>query len=51
MQQRRKPHLDSIRRNLRCVKATQNNGVFYKVDLDIELEGYTGVDWVGSQID
>ena len=50
MQQPTKPHLDCIRRILRYIKTTQNYGLFYRVDLDIKLEGYTYVDWVGSQM-
>ena len=51
MQHPTKPHLDCIRRILRYVKATQNYGLFYRADLDIKLEGYTDVDWAGSQTD
>ena len=51
MQQPTKPHLDCIRRILRYVKATQNYGLFYRADLDINLEGYTDADWAGSQTD
>jgi hypothetical protein len=51
MQQPTKPHLECIRRILRYVKATLNYGLFYKADLDIELEGYTDADWAGNQTD
>jgi hypothetical protein len=49
MQQSTKPHLDCIRRILRYVKATQNYGLFYRADLDLNLERYTDDDWAGSQ--
>jgi len=48
MQSPRKPHLDAVRRILRYVKATAHYGLFYEHGRDLDVHGYTDVDWAGS---
>ena len=51
MQCPRKPHLDSVRRTLHYVSATLDYALFYGADSELELYGYTNVDWAGSVYD
>ena len=47
MQVPRKPHLDAPRRVLCYAKSMLNYGLFYAHGVEIEVFGYTDVDWVG----
>ena len=51
MQMPRKPHLDAIRCILRYVKSTLCYGLFYEAGKEIQVFGYTDVDWAGSMYD
>ena len=51
MQCPRKPHLDSVRRELRYVSETLDYALFYGADSELELYGYTDADWAGSAYD
>ena len=48
MQLPRKPHLDLVRRTLRYVSATSDYALFYAANIEVQLYGYTHVDWAGS---
>ena len=51
MQMPRKPHLDAVRCILRYVKSTLHYGLFYEAGKEIQVFGYTDVDWVDSMYD
>jgi hypothetical protein len=45
MQTPRKPHLDVMRRILRYIKHTLKCGIFYEAKSQLQIHGYTNVDW------
>jgi hypothetical protein len=47
----RKPHLDAVRRILRYIKHTLQCGIFSEANNQLQLHGYTNVDWVGNVSD
>ncbi|MCO5548731.1 hypothetical protein L7F22_002192 [Adiantum nelumboides] len=47
----RKPHLDSMRRILRYVRATLDYALFYDACTQAQVHGYTDSDWAGSSFD
>ncbi|MCO5572927.1 hypothetical protein L7F22_026688 [Adiantum nelumboides] len=51
MQLPRKPHLDVVRRTLRYVSATLGYALFYEASTELQLSGFTDVDWAGSVCD
>ena len=51
MQVLRKPHLDAARRVLCYSKSMLNYGIFYAHGVDIEVFGYTNIDWAGCSYD
>jgi hypothetical protein len=51
MQTPRKPHLDAVRRILRYIKHTLHCGIFYEAKSQLQVHGYTYVDWVGNVLD
>ncbi|MCO5611242.1 hypothetical protein L7F22_065494 [Adiantum nelumboides] len=52
MQLPRKPHLDTVRRILRYVRATLDYApLFYDAGTQVQIHGYTNFDWVGSSSD
>jgi hypothetical protein len=48
MQTPRKPHLDAMRRILRYIKHTLQCGIFYEAKSQLQVHGYTNVDWAGN---
>ena len=46
-----KPHLDGMRRTLRCVRSTLDYALFYEARVPLELYGYTNAYWDGSIAD
>jgi hypothetical protein len=51
MQTPQKPHLDAMRRILRYIKLTLQCGIFYETKSQLQVHGYTNVDWVGNVLD
>ncbi len=51
MQTPRKPHLDVVRCILRYIKHTLQCGVFYETKSQLQVHGYTDVDWVNNVLD
>jgi hypothetical protein len=51
MQIPRKPHLDAVRRILKYIKHTLQCGIFYEAESQLQVHGYTNVDWVGNVSD
>ena len=49
MQSPHKPHLNVVRRTLQYVKSTTHYGLFYEHGRDLDVHGYTDVDWAGSE--
>jgi hypothetical protein len=48
MQTPRKPHLDAVRRILRYIKHILQCGIFYEAKSQLQVHGYTDVDWAGN---
>ncbi len=48
MQTPQKPHLDALRHILRYIKHTLQCGIFYEAKTQLQVHGYTNVDWVGN---
>jgi len=44
----RKPHLDVVRRMLRYIKHILQSGIFYEAKSQLQVQGYTDVDWAGN---
>jgi hypothetical protein len=44
----RKPHLDAIRHILRYIKHTLQCGIFYEAKSQLQVHGYTDVDWASN---
>jgi hypothetical protein len=51
MQTPRKPHLDVVRRILKYIKHTLQCGIFYEAKSQLQVHGYTDVDWAGNVLD
>ncbi len=51
MQTPRKPHLDAVRRILRYIKHTLHYEIFYEAKSQLQIHGYTDVDWAGNVSD
>jgi len=51
MQTPRKPHLDAVRRILRYIKHTLHCGIFYEAKSQLQVHGYTNVDWASNVSD
>ncbi len=51
MQTPRKPHLDAVKRILRYIKHTLQCGNFYEAKSQLQVHGYTNVDWVSNVSD
>jgi hypothetical protein len=51
MQTPRKPHLDAVRRILRYIKHTLQCGIFYEAKNQLQVHGYTDVDWASNGSD
>ncbi|MCO5549319.1 hypothetical protein L7F22_002787 [Adiantum nelumboides] len=51
MQLPRKPHLDAMRRIVRIVRATLDYTLFYDAGTQVQVHGYTDLDWVGKVSD
>jgi hypothetical protein len=51
MQTPQKPHLDAVRRILRYIKHTLQCGIFYEAKSQLQVHGYTDVDWAGNVSD
>jgi hypothetical protein len=51
MQTPRKPHLDAVKRILRYIKHTLDCGIFYEGKSQLQVHGYTDVDWAGNVSD
>jgi hypothetical protein len=51
MQTPRKLHLDAMRHILRYIKHTLRCGIFYEAKSQLQVHGYTNVDWVGNVSD
>ncbi len=51
MQTPRKLHLDAMRRILRYIKHTLQCGIFYEAKSQLQVHGYTNVDWAGNVSD
>jgi len=51
MQTPRKPHLDAVRCILRYIKHTLQCGIFYEAKSQLQVHGYTDVDWAGNVSD
>ncbi len=51
MQTPRKPHLDAVRCILRYIKHTLRCGIFYEAKSQLQVHGYTDVDWAGNVSD
>jgi hypothetical protein len=48
MQTPRKPHLDAMKCILRYIKHTLQCGIFYEAKSQLQVYGYTDVDWAGN---
>jgi hypothetical protein len=48
MQTPRKPHLDTVRHILRYIKHTFQCGIFYEAKSQLQVHGYTDVDWANN---
>jgi hypothetical protein len=48
MQTPPKPHLDAMRRILRYIKHTLKCGIFYETKSQLQVHGYTDVNWAGN---
>ncbi len=48
MQTPRKPHLDAVKCILRYIKHTLQCGIFYEAKNQLQVHGYTNVDWAGN---
>ncbi len=46
-----KPHLDGVRCILRYIKHTLQCGIFYEAKSQLQVHGYTDVDWAGNVLD
>jgi hypothetical protein len=51
MQTPQKPHLDAVRRILRYIKHILQCGIFYETKSQLQVHGYTDVDWVSNVSD
>jgi hypothetical protein len=51
MQTPRKPHLDTMRRILWYITHTLQCGIFYEAKSQLQVHGYTDVDWAGNVSD
>jgi hypothetical protein len=51
MQTPRKPHLDVVRRILRYIKHILQCGIFYEAKSQLQVHGYTDVDWADNVSD
>jgi hypothetical protein len=51
MQTPRKPHLDIMKHILRYIKHTLHCGIFYEAKNQLQVLGYTNVNWVGNVSD
>jgi hypothetical protein len=51
MQTPRKPHLDVMMRILRYIKHTLHCGIFYEAKSQLQVHGYTDVDWASNVLD
>jgi hypothetical protein len=51
MQTPRKPHLDVMRCILRYIKHTLQCGIFYEAKSQLQVHGYTNVDWANNVSD
>jgi hypothetical protein len=51
MQTPRKPHLDAVKCILRYIKHTLRCGIFYEAKSQLQVHGYTDVDWAGNVLD
>jgi hypothetical protein len=51
MQTPRKPHLDVVKRILRYIKHILQCGIFYEAKNQLQIHGYTDVDWAGNILD
>jgi hypothetical protein len=51
MQTPRKPHLDAVRHILRYIKHTLQCGIFYEAKSQLQVHGYTYVDWASNVLD
>ncbi len=51
MQTPQKPHLDAVRRILRYIKHTLQCGIFYEAKSQLQVHGYTDVDWADNVSD
>jgi len=51
MQTTRKPHLDAVKRILRYIKHTLQCGIFYETKSQLQVHGYTDVDWADNVLD
>jgi histone deacetylase 1/2 len=48
MQTPQKPHLDAMRRIVKYIKHTLQCGIFYEAKSQLQVHGYTDVDWAGN---
>jgi hypothetical protein len=48
MQTPQKPHLDVVRHILRYIKYTLQCGIFYEAKSQLQIHGYTNVDWANN---
>jgi hypothetical protein len=51
MQTPRKPHLDAVRRILRYIKHTLECEIFYEAKSQLQVHGYTNVNWADNVSD
>ncbi len=51
MQTPQKPHLHAVRGILRYIKYTLHCGIFYETKSQLQVHGYTDVDWAGNVSD
>jgi len=51
METQRKPHLDAVRCILRYIKHTLQCGIFYETKSQLQVHGYTDVNWASNVSD
>jgi hypothetical protein len=51
MQTPQKPHLDAVKHILRYIKHVLQCGIFYEAKSQLQVHGYTDVDWDGNVSD